>query len=91
MRRKRATGRPPCETLLLTLLLGTAFLGIKGYEYYHKFEEHLVPGRNFAIPSGPTSTPIASTVIQVSRAKSTLEIDPQARQRRAVLFASISR
>ncbi len=33
--------------LLLTLLLGAAFLGVKGYEYHHKFEERLVPGRNF--------------------------------------------
>jgi cytochrome c oxidase subunit 3 len=38
-------------SLLLTLLLGAAFLGVKGYEYYHKFEERLVPGRNFAFES----------------------------------------
>jgi cytochrome c oxidase subunit 3 len=31
--------------LLLTILLGLVFLGIKGVEYAHKFEEHLVPGR----------------------------------------------
>jgi cytochrome c oxidase subunit 3 len=36
--------------LILTLLLGTAFLGIKFTEYYHKFEEHLVPGSSFAYP-----------------------------------------
>ncbi|MCI0333207.1 MAG: cytochrome c oxidase subunit 3 family protein [Planctomycetes bacterium] len=35
------------RNLLLTLLLGAAFLGVKGYEYHHKFEERLVPGRNF--------------------------------------------
>lgn len=35
--------------LTLTLLLGLAFLGIKSFEYYHKFEEGLVPGRNFAM------------------------------------------
>jgi cytochrome c oxidase subunit III len=34
--------------LLLTLLLGAAFLGVKGYEYHHKFEERLVPGSNFS-------------------------------------------
>jgi cytochrome c oxidase subunit 3 len=34
--------------LLFTLLLGAAFLGIKGYEYHHKFEERLVPGANFS-------------------------------------------
>jgi cytochrome c oxidase subunit III len=33
--------------LLLTMLLGLVFLGIKGTEYLHKFEEHLVPGANF--------------------------------------------
>lgn len=34
--------------LLLTLLLGTVFLGIKFTEYAHKFAEHLVPGSTFA-------------------------------------------
>jgi cytochrome c oxidase subunit III len=38
--------------LLLTILLGLVFLGIKGTEYLHKFQEHLVPGANFAYP-GP--------------------------------------
>jgi cytochrome c oxidase subunit 3 len=33
--------------LVLTILLGTAFLGIKGVEYYQKFVEHLVPGPSF--------------------------------------------
>lgn len=38
--------------LLLTILLGLVFLGIKGTEYLHKFEENLVPGASFAYP-GP--------------------------------------
>ena len=38
--------------LLVTMLLGAAFLGIKALEYYYEFEEHLVPGLNFAY-SGP--------------------------------------
>jgi cytochrome c oxidase subunit 3 len=29
--------------LAATLVLGTVFLGIKAYEYYHKYEEHLIP------------------------------------------------
>jgi cytochrome c oxidase subunit 3 len=29
------------------MLLGLAFLGIKGVEYYHKFVEHHVPGPTF--------------------------------------------
>lgn len=33
--------------LVATMVLGSIFLGIKGLEYYHKFEEHLIPGSNF--------------------------------------------
>ena len=33
--------------LSLTMLLGLAFLGIKGVEYYHKFVEHHIPGPGF--------------------------------------------
>ena len=33
--------------LLLTILLGALFLGIKFTEYYFKFAEHLVPGSDF--------------------------------------------
>ncbi|MEX0612765.1 MAG: cytochrome c oxidase subunit 3 family protein, partial [Pirellulales bacterium] len=35
------------RNLGFTVLLGLGFLGIKSYEYYHKFEERLVPGPNF--------------------------------------------
>jgi cytochrome c oxidase subunit 3 len=31
----------------VTALLGSVFLGIKAYEYWHKFHEHLVPGPHF--------------------------------------------
>ncbi|HXY04894.1 MAG TPA: cytochrome c oxidase subunit 3 family protein [Terriglobales bacterium] len=34
--------------LLITILLGLAFLAIKGIEWYDKFEEHHVPGRSFS-------------------------------------------
>ncbi|HYJ15372.1 MAG TPA: cytochrome c oxidase subunit 3 family protein [Candidatus Limnocylindria bacterium] len=34
--------------LMLTILLGLVFLGIKSTEYLHKFNENLVPGVNFA-------------------------------------------
>ncbi|MGH7830584.1 MAG: cytochrome c oxidase subunit 3, partial [Candidatus Binatia bacterium] len=37
---------------LVTILLGLIFLGIKGLEYGHKFEERLVPGSLFEYP-GP--------------------------------------
>jgi cytochrome c oxidase subunit 3 len=33
--------------LLLTILLGSVFLGIKTVEYAHKFHEHLIPGPGF--------------------------------------------
>lgn len=33
--------------LLATVVFGSAFLGIKGYEYWHKYETHLVPGASF--------------------------------------------
>jgi len=33
--------------LLVTMLLGAVFLGIKGTEYTHKYHEHLVPGLRF--------------------------------------------
>jgi cytochrome c oxidase subunit 3 len=37
--------------LVLTMLLGCVFLGIKGIEYTHKFAEHLVPGPTFHLDS----------------------------------------
>jgi len=33
--------------LILTMILGTTFLGVKAYEYWHKWHEHLVPGPGF--------------------------------------------
>jgi cytochrome c oxidase subunit III len=45
-------------SLVLTMLFGLVFLGIKGVEYKQKFEEHHVPGASFSfdrvpIPSHP--------------------------------------
>ncbi|MGA9354749.1 MAG: cytochrome c oxidase subunit 3 family protein [Terriglobales bacterium] len=42
-KRKALTG-----WLVLTILLGLVFLGIKGIEYKEKFEDHHVPGASFA-------------------------------------------
>ena len=41
--------------LLITFLLGLAFLSIKGLEYSKEYDEHLVPGLNFsyALYDGP--------------------------------------
>jgi len=33
--------------LILTMILGTVFLGVKGIEYYDKFQHHHVPGPHF--------------------------------------------
>lgn len=33
--------------LILTMILGSVFLGVKGIEYYDKFEHHHVPGPHF--------------------------------------------
>jgi len=44
-----ATGRRKATSayLLLTILLGSAFLGVKVVEYKDKFDHHLVPGPSF--------------------------------------------
>ncbi len=34
--------------LLITMVLGTAFLCVKAVEYYHEYEKHLVPGPGFS-------------------------------------------
>jgi cytochrome c oxidase subunit 3 len=47
--------RPIVVFLLLTMLLGAVFLGIKFTEYYAKFTEHLVPGTDFAFVGPLTS------------------------------------
>ena len=36
--------------LVITMALGTCFLGIKAVEYYQEYRENLVPGLNFRIP-----------------------------------------
>ena len=33
--------------LVITMLLGSLFLGIKFLEYFHKYREHLIPGHGF--------------------------------------------
>lgn len=39
--------------LFWTILLATVFLGVKAFEYHHKWVEHLIPGPNFHW-EGPT-------------------------------------
>jgi cytochrome c oxidase subunit 3 len=40
-------------SLIITMLLGLTFLGIKGIEYKDKFEEHHVPGPSFSFDHVP--------------------------------------
>ncbi len=42
--------------LLATMALGLVFLGIKGIEYAHKVEHHLVPGSSFVFAEAYTRT-----------------------------------
>jgi cytochrome c oxidase subunit 3 len=42
--------RPLVLFLVLTMILGSVFLGIKTYEYHHKYVEGLVPGPEFHFP-----------------------------------------
>ena len=35
------------RNLILTMVLGTLFLGIKGAEYYQEYRDHLIPGPSF--------------------------------------------
>ncbi|HVR42067.1 MAG TPA: cytochrome c oxidase subunit 3 family protein [Thermoanaerobaculia bacterium] len=39
--------------LVITMMLGLAFLGIKAVEYHEHFEHHLVPGDHFQLPGAP--------------------------------------
>ena len=43
--------RPQILCLVMTLVLGLTFLGIKAVEYHDKYTDHLIPGR--LIPSAP--------------------------------------
>ena len=36
--------------LILTMIFGLAFLGVKAYEYHSKYVEHLIPGPGFQYP-----------------------------------------
>jgi cytochrome c oxidase subunit 3 len=37
--------------LILTMILGSLFLGVKAYEYHHKYIDRLVPGPAFEMPA----------------------------------------
>jgi cytochrome c oxidase subunit III len=39
--------------LIITWVLGALFIGLKMYEYYQKYVEHLIPGAAFQFPGAP--------------------------------------
>ena len=43
--------------LVLTLIFGSIFLGIKAYEYHAHWTEHLFPGANFQFAENPEQAP----------------------------------
>src|ERR1044071_4701029 len=49
--------RPQILCLVLTLLLGLSFLGVKAKEYHDKYEDSLIPGR--LIPGRPYDPVVA--------------------------------
>ena len=59
--------------LILTMLLGLVFLGIKGVEYHDKFVEHHVPGPGFISPGTfpATLTSLSTSVTPRSSSRST--------------------
>ena len=49
--------RPQIVCLILTLILGLTFLGVKAKEYHDKYEDHLIPGS--LIPGNPFKPVVA--------------------------------
>jgi cytochrome c oxidase subunit 3 len=54
---QQGKGKAIAAYLVATIILGSAFLGIKAHEYHHKFVEHLIPGDTFHLEEAhiPTS------------------------------------
>lgn len=46
---KHDDDRTATRLLLLTALLGIAFLGVKGYEYFQDYEDHAIPAVNYLL------------------------------------------
>jgi cytochrome c oxidase subunit 3 len=72
--------------LLLTIVLGTAFLMVKGVEYYQEYRDHLIPGPEFSVEALDLK-PLGDQSTQTRASASDLSITPdQFRNRRAELF-----
>lgn len=59
--------------LILTALLGVGFMGLKGLEYYHDWQKHLVPGAGFQFGNAPAN----SGGLSLRRQNDQLALPPQ--------------
>src|SRR5215475_2458623 len=60
--------------LILTLILGCVFLGVKVVEYKQKFDHHLIPGHNFDITYCAKNAPSVCGISEADHAKEVAEI-----------------
>jgi cytochrome c oxidase subunit III len=56
---RRGQRRRGALCLVVTAALGALFLGIKGTEYVHDFQQHLLPGPSFRFPAAAADAGIA--------------------------------
>jgi cytochrome c oxidase subunit 3 len=59
--------------LILTLTLGTVFLGVKVVEYKQKFDHHLIPGQNFDITYHANHSTASDNPAEIAAEKEELE------------------
>ena len=57
------------RNLILTMLFGTLFLGIKGVEYYQEYKEHLIPGPHFSVAALHLETGADPSTLKPQEAK----------------------
>src|SRR5262245_49333127 len=71
------TGKKPLVTifLILTLLLGGVFLGVKVKEYKDKFDHHLIPGHSFDITYCSKNAPSVCGLTEAEHKKEVTEIE----------------
>ena len=77
--------------LIITMILGAVFLGVKVIEYADKFEHHHVPGPNFVWAAEHPSTPIGAGVPAAEAASEhrQLSLSPEQLQQTTQLYFSL--
>ena len=79
--------------LVLTMVLGGVFLGVKAVEYTHKYHEHLIPGPDFRFAPEAAGHPAAGSRpdVPILAGSPTVAMDPAANlARHAQIFFSLS-